>query len=1859
MKTTASRASAVSQTRGFGDLLYDKAGARPSLDLDFAGTSSLRDKITGEYLVDHTRDTNTLSNTYIDSEGLVKSANFNLAQHSETFSNYTQVGTKVVLSDGEISPLGSKSIFMKPHSNLGASSNTGISYIQHIANLDPNTSLKFTHSIYAKNPETNGARYLYYNGWRGANKTTASIVFDLQEGVVTDISYYPNNSIAQYINYGMVDVGSGWYRIFVTIERTSTADTQSSFYWGLTIDENVPVGGNSLVYDTTKGILLTGAQVEPGELGDYIKTGNLRSGAPRFTHERVETGNIIEDSNLNTSVLSKTFVSVENYAGLAPDGSYSATKISSTDANAGFRFGAIVPTNDISHIPIKTVSCYFKAGEVDRASFFVSNGGNLGARFTLTGDGTAVAVGTENTARITKADNGWYRCEVTNNNSAINQFRIGVDFGAVQGVSIPVGNGMYAWGFQIEEGDSASTFAPSIDTFTSRLGNATYVDSAGLVKKAYRNYFEHSEDFSQSPWTTYHGTTATNVAIAPDGTLTADKYTPNTTSTWGHVLQYNQANGNGAISVYLKPDNMYYVALTNQVSQTSQAVATFNLLDGTVSYTHNATAKITDVGNGWYRCVLYPQVTGGRVNIHPTNNATIDHNQYGRATYSGDGSSGVYVWGAMLTNNVNDEGEYVKTTGTASGGPRYSHDPETLTPTGLYLEPAATNICKAPLFFDNIGNLKWSTNTDKTSYTANAAIAPDGTQTATLVKPKQIGSLPYLAGGSGSHTYLFSGFFKSAGYRYVQLWQHGGTSSAGIIFDIIDGTITHNFHSGSQTGFIQKYPNGWFRIGIKETATNFNGNFGFTINKHPDNTNTTWYGGNNDLDDFDSGVYAWGMNRVEEEYLSSPIIHTEFVHVTRAADVYTSTANLTETFEPRGLLIEEARTNLVSYSEDFSKSNWNKEGGVTATGGYTSPRGDNTAYKIISNTGSTSAARLRWQFYSSTSGTYTCSMFVKPDGIRYLHLRVGAGGSDTTNFGHGFDLQEGVAIPGRRDGTYTMSSTAHSIEKLPNGWFKITASGSVGTGTAHVMPYLSNSATTTTVTGNGTDGIIMWGIQLEIGSFPTSYIPTSGSSVTRSADIASISGDNFGTYRTNLATHSNLPRQETSSQIERLNLIPYYGLSPSGKYDSTKVIPDSTNSGVKRLNWSNLGPNVASTKTLSFYAKAAGYNFIHSRMVLEGVCFNLSNETISAGYRDGTNVLTTPISASMEDVGNGWYRCITTFNNATNYALLYPSSSSTTTTTIGNGTDGVEIYGIQLEEGSTATNYIPSTDTFTSRLGNATYVDSNGLIKNSVVNLFRYSQPTTRAHFNDYGSNAHLTGNYATAPDGTQTAARLTMANAGFTYLRMLVPVEAGKTYTYSVYVKSNSTTLDKTRPQIASAGLVESIEEITLTDEWVRYTRTFTATVTGNAKIGFDNGPQAIDHLVWGFQVEEGDTATEYINTQPAGAASGAARYSHDPETLVPTGLYLEPATTNYWHYSNLFTFDGFAGVNGMYSYSLNLTADAATAPDGTLTAASVIPKGNLSGGNNYWMQQYHTQTTAGSTYSCFIKYNGWRYVALRNGHGSPYAEALFDITNGTVVYTEGTATAKIEAYPNGWYRISCSNLVAGAGWASIVFRQNDNNVSGAPQYTTPNDGVSGVYLWGIQWEPNPYPTSVIISSGNDTTRPADTYTSTATTVLDRDGGNKESFFTPISGNTIYSEATANRANNSAIYPRVAVLARNTTDSWLTYMQGSNGQVVNQLQVDGNTQTAFTSNSVETDDKFKIAAYIDSGSGKISLNGTLGNENTNFTLYNVPSDSKLPNKMTIGDRPSGNRIFNAPINRITFWKTRLPDASLINITNT
>ena len=95
------------------------------------------------------------------------------------------------------------------------------------------------------------------------------------------------------------------------------------------------------------------------------------------------------------------------------------------------------------------------------------------------------------------------------------------------------------------------------------------------------------------------------------------------------------------------------------------------------------------------------------------------------------------------------------------------------------------------------------------------------------------------------------------------------------------------------------------------------------------------------------------------------------------------------------------------------------------------------------------------------------------------------------------------------------------IEKHANGWYRIGLTNcAIGDNSWHCGLHIVQKTLTgegdVAYTGDGQAKFSIWGAQYENGSFPTSYIHNEGgSSLTRSADIASISGDNFGTYRTN------------------------------------------------------------------------------------------------------------------------------------------------------------------------------------------------------------------------------------------------------------------------------------------------------------------------------------------------------------------------------------------------------------------------------------------------------------------------------------------------------------------------------------------------------------------------------------------------------------------------------------------------------------------------------------------------------------------------------------------------------------------------
>jgi len=192
-----------------------------------------------------------------------------------------------------------------------------------------------------------------------------------------------------------------------------------------------------------------------------------------------------------------------------------------------------------------------------------------------------------------------------------------------------------------------------------------------------------------------------------------------------------------------------------------------------------------------------------------------------------------------------------------------------------------------------------------------------------------------------------------------------------------------------------------------------------------------------------------------------------------------------------GLLIEESRTNLVTYSEDFNNVVWIKNVNLSSvpdspnnTNSYLAiPTGSNTTYYLNYNT-------------TINNSASSLSIYAKAGGYDKLLLWSNQGG------GYGFNLSTGQTFS---VGNITDSLGA-SIESVGNGWYRCSITVS---SFSRFNPYILNSETYETWTPDGTSGIYLWGAQLEAGSFATSYIPTSGSTVTRAADFAKITGTNF------------------------------------------------------------------------------------------------------------------------------------------------------------------------------------------------------------------------------------------------------------------------------------------------------------------------------------------------------------------------------------------------------------------------------------------------------------------------------------------------------------------------------------------------------------------------------------------------------------------------------------------------------------------------------------------------------------------------------------------------------------------------------
>ena len=248
----------------------------------------------------------------------------------------------------------------------------------------------------------------------------------------------------------------------------------------------------------------------------------------------------------------------------------------------------------------------------------------------------------------------------------------------------------------------------------------------------------------------------------------------------------------------------------------------------------------------------------------------------------------------------------------------------------------------------------------------------------------------------------------------------------------------------------------------------------------------------------------WVRNDLWRRARAVPSLDLQFAESKSLADAVTGQSLVTftrassATYVDSDGLIKTAATNLLLYSEQFDNALWTKSNTTVTADSVTAPDGATTADRLVETNATATFSVYRTA--TSTPGTYTFSVFAKGDGSgRLLNLTLQNNNGYLQSY---FNLSTGVV-------SNVSGSMTASITAFPNGWYRCSVT-STSTSITYCFAYIAAAAGENSVyvarAGSTSAGLYLWGAQLEAGAFPTSYIPTTTASVTRSADVVSITG---------------------------------------------------------------------------------------------------------------------------------------------------------------------------------------------------------------------------------------------------------------------------------------------------------------------------------------------------------------------------------------------------------------------------------------------------------------------------------------------------------------------------------------------------------------------------------------------------------------------------------------------------------------------------------------------------------------------------------------------------------------------------------
>ena len=447
-------------------------------------------------------------------------------------------------------------------------------------------------------------------------------------------------------------------------------------------------------------------------------------------------------------------------------------------------------------------------------------------------------------------------------------------------------------------------------------------------------------------------------------------------------------------------------------------------------------------------------------------------------------------------------------------------------PTGR-VEYAPHNLLLQSQTFDNAA---WTKS--NATITANAATAPNGTVTAAFFLPTNSSNVNRVYQlGFSANTATHSVYAKASGYNKIALREEN-TTGAYAAFDLATGTVLDSSGTVSQT--IVSAGNGWYRVSMTVTTTTH----GVGVRILPPSyssgsVNVTW------TSDGTSGIYIWGAQLSVGPY---PLDYTP----TTSAAVYGPRFDYDPvTLAARGLLIEEQRTNLLLQSEDISTT-WTNTRTTETVNATVSPSGESTADKLVEDSSASNDHVINQTVSVTSSTTYTTSVFLKAGERTWAFINMVDVG--VSSYRSWFNLSTGQT--GTND-----SGNSSTITSVGNGWYRCTVTRATTSSqtSVRIEVGLSTGDGVINYTGNGTSGIYVWGAQLEAGAFSTSYLPTLASSVTRSADVASVNtlspwfNATEGTLFAESVSYNNLARSAS--------------ISNSGSSDTIGLGASSTNNG--------------------------------------------------------------------------------------------------------------------------------------------------------------------------------------------------------------------------------------------------------------------------------------------------------------------------------------------------------------------------------------------------------------------------------------------------------------------------------------------------------------------------------------------------------------------------------------------------------------------------------------------------------------------------------------------------------------------------